>query len=493
MQQSHIDQFSHQQIEPQKLFINGAWHEARGEPLPVISPIDGKIISHIGNALREDVDDAVHSARCAFESGVWSRASPSYRKKILFKIADLIEAHSLELAVLGVRDNGTEITMAHKAEPLSAAATFRYYAEAIDKIYGEVAPTDLSILSMIVRDPLGVVGAIIPWNFPLMISAWKIAAALAVGNSVILKPSEIASLSTLKLAKIALDVGLPEGVLNIITGEGQITGAAMALHNDIDAIGFTGSGRTGRLLMEASAHSNMKRLSLELGGKSPNIIFADCDNLEEAAKISAAGIFRNSGEVCIAGSRLLIERPLLKEFTALMIAEARSLHIGNPLSLNTQIGAITHEAQLHSDLNFVKTAVAEGATLLTGGMRLLEDTGGFYMSPTILGDVTPNMAIFQKEVFGPLLTITAFDSEEEAIALANNSPLGLASGLWTNNLSRAHRMIRSLKAGVVHVNCYGGADATVPLCAVKQSGNGADKSLHALEKYTYLKTAWIKL
>nr|MCH9852593.1 aldehyde dehydrogenase family protein [Alphaproteobacteria bacterium] len=311
--QAQIDLLRHQEIPQQKLLIDGDYRNGNAEKIAVISPIDGAIISHIASASKSDIDDAVMAARKSYESGIWTKQSPAAKKKILFRIAELIEAQALELAVLGVRDNGTEIGMALRAEPGSAAGTFRYYAEALDKINGEITTTDESFLGMVLREPLGVVGAIVPWNFPLMIAAWKIAPALAMGNSVVLKPSEQASLSVLKLGEICLQAGLPKGVLNIVTGTGSVAGNAMAHHHDIDAIGFTGSGRVGASLMQAAAQSNLKRLFLELGGKSPNIIFADTKDLSQAAKISAAGIFRNSGEVCVAGSRLLVEASIAEE------------------------------------------------------------------------------------------------------------------------------------------------------------------------------------
>ena len=493
MQQTDIDSFRNQKITPQKLLIDGEWREGGGAPIDVVSPINGKIFTAIAAASVDDVNAAVRSARVCFESGVWSRSAPSFRKKIMLKIAEIIEKNALELAVLGVRDNGTEITMAIKAEPGSAAGTFRYYAEAIDKVYDQIAPTDPNFLGLVMREPLGVIGAIVPWNFPLMIGAWKIAAAIASGNSVVLKPSEEASLSLLRLGAICLEAGLPEGVLNIITGDGAQTGAAMAAHMDIDAIGFTGSGKTGRALMQASAQSNLKRLFLELGGKSPNVVFADTKDIASAAMVSAAGIFRNSGEVCVAGSRLIVEASIAEDFTQAMIDAAAKMTVGDPLNLSSNIGAITTKRQLENDLGFVNSANDEGANLAYGGQQLLTETGGYYMSPTIFTNVTKEMNIFQNEVFGPLLTVTPFDTEEEAISLANATQYGLASGVWTENLGRAHRMIRALRAGVVHVNTYGGADNSVPLPGVGQSGNGSDKSLHAMEKYTSLKTAWIKL
>jgi len=436
---------------------------------------------------------AVASARRAFDDGRWSRMAPAGRKKVLHKLADLIERDALELAVLGVRDNGTEIGMALKAEPGSAAGTFRYYAEAIDKVYGEIAPTAPDILGLVHREAVGVVGAIVPWNFPLMIGAWKIAPALAAGNSVVLKPAETASLSLLRIAELAAEAGLPGGVLNVVTGQGKVVGEALALSMDVDVLAFTGSGATGRRLLEYSARSNMKRCYLELGGKSPNVVFADCADLEKAAKVSAAGIFRNSGQVCVAGSRLLVEASIHDDFIAAMARHAEALQVGDPLDLGSDIGAVNSLGQLEGDLRFVEVAEQEGARRVTGGDRILQDTGGYYMQPTIMAGVKPTDTLFKDEVFGPVLAVTPFKDEDEALRLANGTEFGLASAVWTQDISRAHRMIRGIRAGVVHVNTYGGADVTVPLGGVKQSGNGADKSLHALDKYMDLKTAWVQL
>ncbi|SMO83150.1 gamma-glutamyl-gamma-aminobutyraldehyde dehydrogenase [Thalassovita litoralis] len=419
--------------------------------------------------------------------------APAGRKKVLHKIADIIERDALALTVLGVRDNGTEINMALKAEAGSAAGTFRYYAEAIDKVYGEIAPTDPSVLGLVHREAVGVVGAIVPWNFPLMIGAWKLAPALAAGNSVVLKPAETASLSLLRLAEICTEAGLPDGVLNVVTGYGHETGAALALSMDVDVLVFTGSGMTGRRLLEYSAQSNLKRVYLELGGKSPNIVFADAPDLDQAAKVSAMGIFRNSGQVCVAGSRLLVERSIHDEFVDRMAHHAKALKVGDPLDLGSQIGAVNSDRQLAGNLGFVDDAVRDGAQIALGGSRILESTGGYYMEPTIVTGVDPSHKLAQQEVFGPVLAVMPFDTEDQALRIANGTDYGLAAGVWTSNLSRAHRMIRGLQAGVVHVNTYGGPDNTVPLGGVKQSGNGHDKSMHALDKYTDLKTAWIQL
>ena len=492
--QKEVDHFRNNQIANQKILIGNNWVPSKsGKSQSIVSPIDGKIISNLQVSDIEDVNDAVRSCREVFDRGDWSNMSPINRKKIMIKIAELIEKNMLELAVLGVRDNGTEINMAYKAEPGSAAGTFRYYAEAIDKVYGEIATTSNDFLGLIHREPVGVVGAIVPWNFPLMIGAWKIAPALAVGNSIIIKPSESASLSLLKLADLCLEAGLPPGTLNIVTGSGRITGQALARHMDIDVLTFTGSGNTGRQLLEYSAQSNMKKIYQELGGKSPNIIFADAENLEEAAKVSTMGIFRNSGEVCVAGSRLLVESKIHDKFLDLVSKYSKKLKIGNPLDIKNDVGAVNSLQQLNSDLDFVEKAIDEGGTIEIGGNRINESTGGFYMEPTIISSVKKNMEVFQNEVFGPVLTVTAFKTDEEAVNLSNSTDFGLASGIWTSNLSRAHRMIRKIKAGTVFVNTYGGSDNSLPLTGVKQSGNGSDKSLHALDKFTDLKSVWMKL
>ena len=463
-----------------------------GGTMAVVSPIDGAVLTTMARGTAQDADVAIAAARRAFDSGCWSDLSPAARKKILLRWADLIEANALELAVLGVRENGTEIGMALKAEPFSAAATLRYYAEAIDKLFGEIAPTDPAFLGLVHREPAGVVGAIVPWNFPLMIGAWKFGPALAAGCTMVLKPGETASLGLLRLAELAIEAGMPDGVFNVVTGEGAVVGARIAESMDVDVLVFTGSGPTGRRLLEAAARSNLKRVYLELGGKSPNIVFADAPNLDEAVKVSAHGIFRNSGQVCVAGSRLLVERSIHAQFIEKLSAHAASIKVGDPLDAATQSGAVNSERQLMQNLQFVEEARNLGRTVI-GGQRILEETGGFYMSPAIIADAAKEDRVFQEEVFGPVLAVTPFDTEAQAVALANDCNYGLAAAVWTSNLARAHRMIRKIKAGLVHVNTYGGSDLTVPLGGVKQSGNGHDKSLHAFDKYLDLKTAWIKL
>ncbi|PLL12156.1 aldehyde dehydrogenase [Tabrizicola sp. TH137] len=493
LDQTTIDRLAATPIPPQRLLIGGHWVDGSEAPLPVLSPVDGAQITTLSAAAPADVARACADARAAFEDARWAGKPPAERKKILHRLADLIDAHALELAVLGVRDNGTEISMALKAEPGSAAGTFRYYAEAIDKVYGEVAPTAANVLALIHREPVGVVAAIVPWNFPLMIGAWKIAPALAMGNSVVLKPAETASLSLLRLAELALEAGVPPGVFNVVTGPGRITGEALALSPDVDVLVFTGSGATGRRLLEYSARSNLKRCYLELGGKSPNIVFADAPDLAAAAKAAATAIFRNAGQVCVAGSRLLVEASIHDAFVAALEKATAAMAVGNPLHLSTQIGAVNSLAQLDGNLRFLADARAEGADVIRGGTRILTETGGYYMDPAIVTRVAPSHRLYREEVFGPVLAVTPFETEAEALRLANATDYGLAAGVWTANLSRAHRMVRGIRAGVVHVNTYGGADVTVPLAGAKQSGNGADKSLHALDKYTDLKTAWIRL
>lgn len=494
MDQSTIDALRAQAVPPRLHIIDGKSVPASdGAVMDVISPIDGTVLTSMARGTVADMQSAIASARAAFEDGRWAGQPPGARKKVLHKWADLIEANALELAVLGVRDNGTEINMAIKAEPGSAAGTIRYYAEALDKIYGEIAPTASDVLGMIHKEPVGVVGAIIPWNFPLMIGAWKLGPALAMGNSVVLKPAETASLSLMRMVELAHEAGLPSGVLNAVTGEGAVVGEAMGLSMDVDVLVFTGSGGTGRRLMEYAARSNMKRVYLELGGKSPNVVFADAPDLKEAAKIAAGGIFRNAGQVCVAGSRLLVEASIHDEFVAEVAKVSAAMRVGDPLDLGTAIGAVNSEVQLMQNLGFVESARSEGGEVVLGGSRILESTGGYYMEPTIVTGVAPEATLTQKEVFGPVLGVSKFESDDEAVRLANGTVYGLAGGVWTSNLSRAHSMVKRIRTGVMHVNTYGGADNTVPLGGVGQSGNGADKSLHAIEKYINLKTAWIKL
>ncbi|EPJ50723.1 MAG: aldehyde dehydrogenase [Osedax symbiont Rs2] len=494
LDQANIDELRSRAIPEQHNFIDNQFViNPTAKRLAVDSPIDGKVFTSICDSSSEDVDAAVLAARAAFNRGEWSKAAPAYRKKILLKWAEIIEQHAIEIAVLGARDNGTDINTAIKGEPLGAANTLRYYAEAADKLYGEIAPTSDAVLGLIHREAVGVVGLIIPWNFPLMIAAWKLGPALAAGNCVVLKPAETASLTLLRIAELAALAGMPAGVLNVVTGLGRSCGEAIGLHMDIDVLAFTGSGAVGRRLLEYSARSNLKRIYLELGGKSPNIIFADASNLDRVAKETAASIFRNSGQVCVAASRVIVQNSIKAELCEKVLSYARSYRVGDPLSLRNNVGAIANLGQLQVIEDKVQRGIAEGATLALGGKRILADSGGYYFAPTIFVDVEPTMSIACEEIFGPVLAIIGFDTMDEAIEIANSTQYGLSSVVWTSNLTTAHTMIQALQAGVVQVNCFSGADLTVPLGGVKQSGNGSDKSLHGFDKYINVKTAWISL
>jgi gamma-glutamyl-gamma-aminobutyraldehyde dehydrogenase len=494
IEQTKIDELRTKPIAQQQLFINGIWRDAsNGGRDEIFSPIDGALLTTAAAATPDDVDTAVTAARNAFESGVWSRSEPAFRKRILHKIGDLIAERMDHMAVLGVRDNGTEMQMAYSAEPGSCSGTFHHSAECVDKIYGEIAPTSDKILGLVHRNPVGVVGVIIPWNTPLMITAWKVSAALAVGNSVVLKPSEDACLNVLELTRICQEAGLPDGVLNVVTGSGAIVGDAIARHMDVDVLAFTGSGRVGRMLLEASAQSNMKRVYLELGGKSPNIVFADAPDLDMAAAVSAKGFFKNSGQVCVAPSRLLVEESIKDDFLAAVVKHSKTIQVGDPLSLATQMGTINNPRQQQVVKQFVAMAEREGGNILCGGEPLHEQTGGTYFAPTVIDHVRPDSNLFREEVFGPVLGVTTFKTEEEALALANGTQYGLAGVVWTANVSRAHRVSAGINTGVIQVNSMGRIGNEAPMGGVKQSGNGVDKSLHAFDKYLNYKTAWIHL
>ncbi|MEO6041675.1 MAG: aldehyde dehydrogenase family protein [Croceibacterium sp.] len=492
LDQGKIDAARVTTVAPAEHFIDGrSVPSANGARRDVSSPIDGAVFASIADGGAGDVSAATAAARRAYDSGSWRNQPLAARKRVLLRIAEILEERALDLAVLGVRENGTEIGVAFYAEPHGAAQSFRYYGEAIDKLFGEVAPTASDKLGLIHRVPVGVVGAIVPWNFPLMIAAWKVAPALAAGNSVVVKPSETASLLVLKLAEIAAEAGLPDGVLNVVTGDGAVTGEALALDMDVDVLAFTGSGGVGRRLLEYAGRSNLKRVYLELGGKSANIVFDDPVDLAAAAMGAARAIFTNSGQVCIAGSRLLVHRAILGEFQDALVAATRSFTVGDPLILSHQIGAIHSAGQLAKVEAAVAEARAAGAECLTGGERLGDS--GYYFAPTILIGGDGNSRHVREEIFGPVLSVIPFDSDEEAVGIANDSPYGLAAGVWTANLSRAHRMVAALDAGAVHVNCYGGLEFAMPIGGMKQSGNGYDRGLQALDKFVNLKSAWFAL
>ncbi|TCT03354.1 aldehyde dehydrogenase [Paralcaligenes ureilyticus] len=478
----------------QQAFINGEFVDAKnGATFESINPAMGVKLADVAACQQEDIDLAVAAARTSFDSGLWSRMHPRDRKKRLLNLAGLIEQHREELALLETLDMGKPIGDALLYDLPETANCFAWYAEAIDKQYDEIAPTGADVLATITREPVGVVAAVVPWNYPLMIGAWKAAAALAVGNSVILKPAEQSSLSALRLAALAAQADIPDGVFNVVPGMGAVAGKALGLHADVDCISFTGSTATGKRFMEYSGQSNLKRIWLECGGKSPHIVFEDCPDLDKAAQAVAIGIFSNQGEVCIAGSRLYVQESIYDVFMNKVTACARRMHPGNPLDPKSNMGAMVDERQMRKVLSYIEDGIRQGAQLRLGGQQVHFDTGGYFIEPTIFDCDRQNLSIVSEEIFGPVLAAQKFNTEAQAIALANDSPYGLGSGVWTANLGRAHRMSRQLRAGLVWVNCYFDGDITVPFGGVKQSGFGRDKSLHALDKYSDLKTTWFSL
>lgn len=471
-------------------WIDGKWHmPAAGSTYPVINPATGELLANMAACQKEDVDLAVAAAKRTFESGEWSATSPNHRKTVLKKLAKLIQDNLTEFALLESLNMGKPIIDAVNIDIPGSAACIEWYAEAIDKIYGDVAPTDANNFATITREPVGVVGAVVPWNFPLDIAVWKLAPALITGNSVVLKPAEESPHTVLKLAELAKQAGLPDGVLNIVTGEGGIAGQALGLHHDIDSLVFTGSTETGKLFLKYSAESNMKQVWPETGGKSPNIIFSDCD-LEAAVQGAVNGIFFNQGEVCSANSRILVDNRIKVEFVAAFTEAAKKLILGSPLDPSTQVGAIINTTQVERMLSIIEKAKQQGARLLLGGEA---DSTGRFLYPTIFDQVTPAMDIARDEIFGPVAAIIGFDNEEEAVQIANDSIYGLAASIWSNNLSLVHRVSRRLRAGTVSINTVDALDFSTPFGGYKQSGFGRDLSLYALDKFTQLKTTWIKL
>ena len=477
-----------------RAYIDGAYVDALGgETFDCVSPGTGRTIAAIASCDGADVDRAVAGARRAFESGVWSRSAPKKRKQVLLRFAALIVQHADELALLETLDMGKPIRDSRRVDVPLAAEAISYYAESIDKVYDEIAPTHPSSVVMIVREPLGVVGAVVPWNFPLLMASWKLGPALATGNSVVLKPAEQSSLTALRIAELATEAGLPDGVLQVVPGLGERAGKALGLHPDVDLVAFTGSTEVGKLFLRYSGESNMKRLALECGGKSPHVIFPDCGDLDAAAEAAAWGVFSNQGEVCNAGSRLLVHRDIQEAFLEKLLAVSATIGPGDPLDPATRMGAIVDDRQLDRVLGYIDAGSAEGADLLLGGGRVLAETGGYFVPPTVFGDVSNEMTIAQEEIFGPVLSVLPFTDEAEAIAIANDTVYGLAAAVWTDDINRAHRAARALRAGVVWVNSFDMGDITSPFGGFKQSGFGRDKSIHALDKYTDLKAIWIQL
>lgn len=477
-----------------RAFINGERTQAiSGATFDNLSPIDGRLLTQVARCDDKDVNVAVTNARAAFEDRRWAGKAPAARKRILQKFAELMRANVEELALLETLDMGKPIKYSLSSDVPAAANCIQWYAESIDKIYDEIAPTHDASLALITREPVGVVAAIVPWNYPMVMAAWKIAPALAVGNSVILKPSEKSPLTALRMAELALEAGIPAGVFNVLPGFGQEAGSALALHNDVDCIGFTGSTRTGKKIMEYAGQSNLKRVWTELGGKSPSIICADCPDIDAAVKTALGSIYYNQGESCNAPSRLFIEASIKEQFIEKALTLVPAYLPGDPLDPSTIMGAIVDHIQLGTVMGYIESGKKEGAQLLTGGNQARIESGGFYVEPTIFNNVNNSMKIAREEIFGPVLSMFTFTDLNEAIKQANATAYGLNAGLWTSDLRKAHQTARALRVGTVHVNQYDGDDITVPFGGYKQSGNGRDKSLHALDKYTELKTTWINL
>ena len=477
-----------------RAYLNGEYTDAvSGETFECISPVDGRLLGKIASCDAADAQRAVENARATFNSGVWSRLAPTKRKATMIRFAGLLKQHAEELALLETLDMGKPINDSMNIDIPATANAIRWSAEAIDKLYDEVAPTPHDQLGLITREPAGVVAAIVPWNFPLIMASWKFAPALAAGNSFILKPSEKSPLTAIRIAQLALDAGIPKGVFNVLPGFGHTVGKALALHMDVDVLAFTGSTAIAKQLLIYAGQSNMKRVWLEAGGKSPNVVFADAPDLRAAAQAAASAIAFNQGEVCTAGSRLLVERSIREQFIPLLVEALQAWKPGHALDPETTVGAVVDQRQLESVLRYIQIGKDEGAQLITGGNRTLEDTGGLYVEPTIFDGVTNAMTIAREEIFGSVLSLITFDTEQEALAIANDCIYGLAAGVWTSNLSKAHTFARGLRAGSVWVNQYDGGDMTAPFGGFKQSGNGRDKSLHAFDKYTEIKATWIKL
>ena len=479
-------------VLPGRLLIGGQWVDG-SKKFDIVNPATGEVLTEIAEASREDVDRAVQAARRAFEDrgGAWRKMSASERGKLIWRLADLVEKNIEELAELETLDNGKPIFESRYVDMPMVIDVLRYYAGWATKIHGETVNTFETAFTYTLREPVGVVGLIIPWNFPLLLASWKLGPALACGCTIVLKPAEQTPLTTLRFGELAVEAGLPAGVLNIVTG-GPETGKAIVSHAGIDKIAFTGSTAVGKEIMRGAADT-LKRLTLELGGKSPNIVFADSD-IDNAVKGAINGIFYGKGEVCNAGSRLFVENKVRDEFLEKLVGRAKKMQPADPLDPKTRLGAIVSQEQMQTVLSYVEAGKKEGAKLIAGGNRVSVDGGkGFFLEPTIFGDVTNDMKIAQEEIFGPVLATLSFDDVDQVIDLANRNQYGLAAAVWTRDIKKAHNVSRQLRAGTVWINTYGLMDAALPFGGYKSSGFGRELGKHAIEHYTEVKTVWLNM
>lgn len=478
-----------------RLFINGKYVDAAdGGRFDSVNPATGEVIASVAAANHKDIDAAVAAARAAFRAGSWSRMAPRERMEILYRFTELIDENAEQLAVLDTLSMGKPITDMLEIDLPAVIETFQFMAECIDKIEGSVTNTESGVMHFVLREPLGVVGAISPWNYPLLMAAWKVAPALAAGNCVVLKPAEQAPLACLRLGELFVEAGGPPGVFNVVNGIGEVAGKALALHPDVDKITFTGSTEVGKLMLQYAGQSNMKRVSLECGGKSPQVIMGDVPDLDRAVAAAYSGVYANMGEVCNAGSRLLVEKSIYDEFVERFVAAGQNAYVpGDPLDPSTNLGPlVTREAQQRV-LSYIEAGQKEGATLRFGGNAPENLKEGAYVTPALFTDVSNSMRIAREEIFGPVAAVIPFEGADEAIRIANDTIYGLAAGVWTRDLSRAHRLIREIEAGVIWVNCFDEGDMTQPFGGYKQSGNARDKCIESIRSYMQSKSAWIRL